>query len=371
MAGVDVFFGEARFVEPKALAVGDARLAFKRALIATGARPNASNIPGLEDIGYLTSETIFDLEALPERLAIIGGGPLGCEMAQALCRMGSRVILLQDDPKFLPREERDAAELLSMSLSGDGVETRLNTTVTAAHMEGGDKLLETINNEIQSSVTVDEVLLSVGRIPNVDGLCVDVAAIQVDASQGVTVDDFLRTSNPNVYAAGDVCMVDKFTNVAEVTGRMAVQNAFAGRRSRQSLLMVPWCTFCDPEIAHIGLHVWDARERGIPVRTITIMMQDVDRAIVDGQDHGFVKIHLKEGTDQILGSTIVASRASDMINEISTIMSAGMGMRDLANVLHIYPAQSDAIRQAALTYVRDGPRFGGGGIASGSMRSSR
>jgi len=165
-------------------------------------------------------------------------------------------------------------------------------------------------------------------------------------------------------------MVDKFTNVAEVTGRMAVQNAFPGRRSRQSLLMVPWCTFCDPEIAHIGLHVWDARERGIPVRTITIMMQDVDRAIVDGQDHGFVKIHLKEGTDQILGSTIVASRASDMINEISAVMSAGMGMRDLANVLHIYPAQSDAIRQAALTYVRDEPRFGGVRMASGSVRSS-
>ena len=262
MAGVDIFFGEARFVGPEASPSATRDWRSREALIATGARPNASNIPGLEDIGYLTSETIFGLEALPERLAIIGGGPLGCEMAQAFCRMGSRVILLQDDPKFLPREERDAAELLSLSLSGDGVETRLNTTVTAAHMEGGDKLLETINNEIQSSVTVDEVLLSVGRIPNVEGLCVDVAAIQVDTSLGVTVDDFLRTSNPNVYAAGDVCMVDKFTNVAEVTGRMAVQNAFPGRRSRQSLLMVPWCTFCDPEIAHIGLHVWEREREG-------------------------------------------------------------------------------------------------------------
>jgi pyruvate/2-oxoglutarate dehydrogenase complex dihydrolipoamide dehydrogenase (E3) component len=351
-AGVDVFFGDARFAGVKVIAVGDSVLAFRKALIATGARPSPCDIPGLERIGYQTSETIFDIETLPARLAIIGGGPLGCEMAQAFCRLGAHVILLQNDPKFLPREERDAAELLSLALSRDGVETRLNTTVTGARMAGGVRLLDTVNNEVRTFVEVDEVLLSVGRIPNMEGLCVEAARVRADPAQGIKVDDFLRTSNRDIYAAGDVCMTHKFTNVAETTGRMAVRNAFAGRGKRQSHLTIPWCTFCDPEIAHVGMYIWEARERGISVNTVTIMMQDNDRAIVDGQDDGFVKLHLKAGTGVILGATIVASRASEMINEMSVVMSAGIGMRDLANVLHIYPAQSDAIRQAALTWAR-------------------
>jgi pyruvate/2-oxoglutarate dehydrogenase complex dihydrolipoamide dehydrogenase (E3) component len=355
--GVDVFFGDARFTGPKLVMAGDAVLRFNKALIATGARPRPSNIPGLDQIGYLTSGTIFDITALPKRLAIIGGGPLGCESAQAFRRLGSRVTIVQNDPKFLSHEGRDAAELVSMSMSRDGVETRLNTTVVGARMDQDVKILDTINNEVKDRIEVDEILLSIGRIPNVEDLGLEAAGIGCGPDARVTVDDYLCTTNSDVYAAGDICMTHQFANVAEATGRMAVENAFGrgahGRpRHQRSHLTIPWCTFCDPEIAHVGMQVWEARRRSIPATTFTVMMQDVDRAITDGEDGGFVKILVKDGTDEILGATIVASRASEMINEMSVVMSAGIGMADLADVLHTYPAQSEAIRSAAMAFVR-------------------
>jgi pyruvate/2-oxoglutarate dehydrogenase complex dihydrolipoamide dehydrogenase (E3) component len=354
--GIDVFFCSARFEGPNTVRAGETRLSFKKAIVATGARPQASDIPGLEEIGYLTSDSIFGLNELPPRLGVIGGGPLGCELAQAFfCRLGSRVTIVQNEPKFLPLEERDAAELLSMSMSRDGVETRLNTTVVGARMEGGAKLLDTVNDDLKFSITVDEVILSIGRAPNVGDLGLESAGIDFDAVRGIDVDDFLRTSNADVYAAGDVSSAHPFTNIAEASARLAVQNAFGARMQRQSRLTIPWCTYCDPEIAHIGLHLREARRQSIPVKCFTVMMQDVDRAITDEQDDGFVKIYVREGTNRILGASIVASRASELINEMSVIMSAGIGMRKLATILHTYPAQSDAIRLAAVAYMNDQP----------------
>jgi len=353
--GVDVFFGDARFVSANALLVGNTPLSFTKAIIATGARPRPCDIPGLAQIGYLTSESIFDLTELPKRLGVIGGGPLGCELAQAFCRLGSQVTIVQNEPKFLPREERDAAELLSMSLSRDGVETRLNTTVCGARMMNGAKLIDAINDDLKYCIQVDEILLSTGRMPNVEELGLEAAGIDCESTQGVKVDDFLRTTNTNVYAAGDVCKALKFTNAAEASARLAVRNALGGQTDRQSHLHIPWCTYCDPEIAHIGLRLREARQRDIPVKSYTVMMQDVDRAITDGQDDGFVKIYVREGTDSILGATIVAARASELINEMSVIMSAGISMRQLANILHTYPAQSDSIRMAALAYMGNQP----------------
>jgi pyruvate/2-oxoglutarate dehydrogenase complex dihydrolipoamide dehydrogenase (E3) component len=350
-AGIDVFFGDARFADAHAITLGDTRLSFKQALIATGARPRPSNIEGLEKVGYFTSATIFDIAALPKRLAVIGGGPLGCETAQAFCRLGSRVTIVQNEPKFLAHEERDAAELLSMSLSRDGVETRLNTTVVRARLENGVKYLDTLNNEVQDTIACDEIMLSIGRIPNVEGLDLVNAGVACETDGHIKVDDFLRTTNPDIRAAGDVCSHHKYANVAEATARMAVENALAGGKGRRSRLTIPWCTFCDPEIAHIGMHLWEARERSIPVKTFTVMMQDVDRAITDSQDDGFVKIHVRDGTDTIIGATICAARASEMINEMAVIMSAGIGMRSLAEILHTYPAQTNAIRLAALAFV--------------------
>jgi pyruvate/2-oxoglutarate dehydrogenase complex dihydrolipoamide dehydrogenase (E3) component len=353
--GIDVFFGDARFVGSNALLAADARLLFKKAIIATGARPQASNIPGLEQAGYLTSDSIFDLDELPKRLGVIGGGPLGCELAQAFCRLGSQVTIVQNEPKFLPEEERDAAELLSMSLSRDGVETRLNTTVAGAHRGEGAKWIDAVNDDLKFSIPVDEILLSIGRVPNVDELGLAAAGIDCEPNLGIMVDDFLRTRNVDVYAAGDVCQACKFTNVAEASGRLAARNALDGEGARQSQLTIPWCTYCSPEIAHIGMRIREARTRGISVKSYTVMMQDVDRAITDGQDDGFVKVYVKEGTDTIVGATIVAARASEMINEMSVVMSAGIGMRQLATILHTYPAQSGAIRLAALAYIDNQP----------------
>ena len=355
--GVEIFFGDAQFASADALTLGSVRLQFRKAVIATGARPQPPTFPGLDEVGYRTSTNIFEIPQLPQRLVVIGGGPLGCELAQAFCRLGSRVTIIQNDPKFLPREERDAAELLSESMARDGVDIMLNTTVVGAHVENGAKFVDGENYDKKVSVPADEILLSIGRLPNVENLGLKNAGVDYD-ERGVKVNDFLQTANQNIYAAGDICMSHKFANVAWVSARIAVRNAFENEGVRHGDMMIPWCTYCEPEIAHVGMQVWDARGKSIPVKTYTVMMQDVDRAITDGQDDGFVKIHVQDGTDRILGATIVATRASELINELSVVISKGIGMRDLSRVIHTYPAQSEAIRSAALAYEKDHPRIG-------------
>jgi pyruvate/2-oxoglutarate dehydrogenase complex dihydrolipoamide dehydrogenase (E3) component len=350
--GVEIFFGDAQFSGPAAVTVGAISLRFRKAIIATGARPRGPTFAGLDEIGYRTSTNIFDMPELPQRLVVIGGGPLGCELAQAFCRLGSHVTIIQNDPKFLPREERDAAELLSESMARDGVTIMLNTTVTGAHEEDGTKYVDGQNYDRKITVPADEILLSIGRMPNVENLCLGKAGVDCD-DDGLKIDELLQTGNANIFGAGDVCMSHKFTSVAWVSARMAVQNAFEETRVPHSEMMIPWCTYCEPEIAHVGMQVWDARENGIAVKTYTVMMQDVDRAVTDGQDDGFVKIHVQDGTDKILGATIVATRASELINEVSVVMKAGIGMRELARVIHTYPAQSEAIRLAALAFEDD------------------
>jgi pyruvate/2-oxoglutarate dehydrogenase complex dihydrolipoamide dehydrogenase (E3) component len=345
--GVDIFFATARFASADTFLADNTRLQFKKALIATGARPKTPDIPGIDQIGYCTSTTIFEMAALPKNIAVIGGGPLGCELAQAFCRLGSHVTIVQSAPKFLPREERDAAEILSRSMARDGVDIRLNTTVVGARREGNKKILETVNNAVKGEVQADEILVSIGRVPNVEELDLQAAGVASDTHQGIAVDDFLCSTNPNVYAAGDACLPLKFTNAAQSSGRMAVKNALMQGRQRQSGAIIPWCTYCDPEIAHIGLHVWEARRQSIPIKSFTVMMTDVDRAALDGQDAGFLKVHISEGSDRIVGATVVASRASELINEMAVIMSAGIGMKALAEVIHTYPAQSEAIVLAA------------------------
>ncbi len=220
-------------------------------------------------------------------------------------------------------------------------------------MAKGEKLIDAVNDEVRYCIPVDEILLSIGRVANVEDLDLQAAGIEYDAARGLKIDDFLRTTNVDVYAAGDVCEEFKFTNVAEASARLAAQNAFGGKTERQSHLTIPWCTYCYPEVAHIGVGIREAAARAISVKSYTVMMQDVDRAITDGQDDGFVKVYVREGTDTIIGATIVAARASEMINEMSVIMSAGIGMRQLANILHTYPAQSNAIRLAAVAYVNN------------------
>ena len=352
-AGVDVFFGQARFTRIDALAVDDATLCFKKALIATGARPDTPAIPGLAEAGYVTNENAFDLTAPPRRLLVIGGGPLGCEMAQAFCRLGVKTIIVQKRPLFLPREERDAAQILSDAFARDGIEVRLNTRALNVRVEGSAKIVDLVSDDYHSTVVVDAILTGTGRVPNTDGLDLEAAGVDYDARRGVHVDDFLRTRNRRIYAAGDVCLSHKFNDTADASARIVVQNALFGGRQRLSGLTIPWCTYTDPEIAHVGLYVRQARERNIPVKTFTIPMHDVDRAIADDEEVGFVKINVRERTDRILGATIVARHAGEMISEITLAIVAGIGLRTLARVIHAYPTQAEAIRKAADAYTRN------------------
>jgi len=348
--GVDVYFGAARFRSAAVVDVGDQSLPFAKALIATGALPRTLPIPGLGESGYLTNETVFDLTERPSRLLVIGGGPLGCELAQAFCRLGCHVILAQDDPMFLPNEERDAAQYLAHALDKDGVEIHLNTTVVSVGRDGAHKSANLVTAGDRFSVTVDEILAGIGRAPNIENLDLEAAGVGYDPETGVHVDDRLRTSNRRVYAAGDVCMTHKFTHAAMAAGRLAVGNALLRKRGRLSALKIPWCTYTDPEIAHVGMYVRDARRNNIPVKTYTVLMHDVDRAVTDGEEDGFVKIHIRDGSDEILGATIVARHAGEMINDLSLAITHRIGLSALADVIHAYPTQANAVKLAAVAF---------------------
>ncbi len=349
-AGIDVFFGTAAFAGPDAVDVDGQRLRFKKALIATGSRSLLPDIPGLAEAGYLTNESLFEITTLPKSLLVIGGGPVGCEVAQAMCRLGCRTFIVHAEPLFLPKEERDAAQLLADSMSRDGVEIHLNTRVVSVRVEGGKKVVETQNAGDVSTFEVEQILTGIGREPALDGLNLPAAGVDFNARTGIVVDDFLRTRNRRIFAAGDVCLTHQFTDTAEASARIVVRNALCFGRERLSALTVPWCTYTDPEIAHVGLYVRQARERGIPVKTYTVPMHDVDRAVTDSEERGFVKVHVRDGSDQILGATVVARHAGEMINALSLAMLAGIGLGTIARVIHAYPTQADGIRQAAMAY---------------------
>jgi pyruvate/2-oxoglutarate dehydrogenase complex dihydrolipoamide dehydrogenase (E3) component len=293
---------------------------------------------------------MLELGSLPRRALVIGGGANGCEGAQALARLGVDTIIVMNDPLFLPGEERDAAKMVSETLARDGVEIHLNTLVTRVRVEGARKLVDIANDGEPSTVSVDEIYVGLGQEPAVADLDLDRAGIAYDTRKGVHVDDFLRTTNPRVYAAGDVCLEPRFTSIAFASARIVVRNALLWRRARYSAMTIPWCTYTDPEIAHVGMYVREARERDIPVRTFTVPMHEVDRAIADGEEAGFVKIHVRDGSDEILGATIVARHAGEMINEITLAIVAGVGLKTLAKVLRAYPTQAEAIRIAADRY---------------------
>ncbi len=348
--GIDLFFGSASFTGPESIDVAGVSLRFKKAMIATGSRPKPVDVPGLTESGYMHAADAFSLTALPQSILVIGGGPGGCEGAQMFARLGARTIIVMTEPLFLPKEERDAAHMVSDALARDGVEIHLNTHAAAVRVAGGRKVVDLIDDGDASTITVDGVFVGTGRDPVLDGLELDKAGVSSSPASGIEVDDYLQTTNPKVYAAGDVCLEHKFTTAAYASGRLVVRNALFPVRRRMSALTIPWCTYTDPEIAHVGLYVKQARERDIPVKTFTVPMHDVDRAVIDSEDCGFVKIHIRDGSDQILGATIVARHAGEMINEISLAMVAGIGLKKLAQVVRAYPTQAEAIRMAADHY---------------------
>lgn len=349
--GVDVFLGAARFTGPGAVAVDGVELRFKRGVIATGARPVHPEIEGLADAGFLTNETVFSLTERPPRLAVVGGGPIGCELAQAFRRLGSEVTIVEMGPHFLPREDPEAAQILADRFVHEGIDVRLNRRLLRVTSNGGEKRLHLDHAGAPEEVPVDEILVGVGRAPNVEELDLEAAGIAC-TSRGVTVNEYLQTTNPLVYAAGDVCSPFKFTHTADAAARIVIQNALFLGRKKTSALTVPWCTYTDPEIAHVGLYERDAAERGMTVDTFIVPLSQVDRAVVEGEEEGFVKVHVRKGTDRIVGATIVASHAGEMISEITLAIAGRVGLSALASVIHPYPTQAEAIRKVADAYNR-------------------
>jgi pyruvate/2-oxoglutarate dehydrogenase complex dihydrolipoamide dehydrogenase (E3) component len=344
--GVDVFLGEGRFTGRDTLEVGGAVLRFRRALVATGARAAVPVIPGLAETGYLTNETVFGLTALPPRVAVIGAGPIGCELAQALARFGAAVVLLDRGPQVLEREDHEAAALVAQALAGDGVRLMLDSTVSRVERgPGREAVLHVESARGAGTVAVDAILVGAGRAPNVEGLGLEAAGVDVDARGGVRVDDRLQSTNRKIFAAGDVCSAYKFTHNSDAQARIVVRNALFLGRARASALTLPWCTYTDPEVAHVGLSERDAHTRGIAVRSFVQELHDVDRAVLDGETEGFVKVHVRRGTDRIVGATIVARHAGEMLPELTLAMARGVGLGALASVIHAYPTQADAIRK--------------------------
>ena len=350
--GVDVYLGEGRFAGPGMVEVGGKTLRYKKAVIATGTRPAHPAIPGLAESGFLTNETVFSLTERPRRLAVIGGGPIGCELAQAFRRLGCEVILFHSSSHILNREDGDAAEILQQSFIRDGIRLILDCQTKRVEKKNGEKVIHFQCQGNEEGVAVDEILVGAGRAPNVEGLNLESVGVKYDQREGVGVNDRLQTTNPSIYAAGDICLKYKFTHTADATARIVIQDALFGGRKKQSALTIPWCTYTDPEIAHVGMYERDARERGIAVDTFVRPLNEVDRAIADGEEEGFVKVHLRKGTDKILGATIVARHAGEMISEITLAMVGNLGLRALANVIHAYPTQAEAIKQVADAYNR-------------------
>ncbi|WP_447980737.1 mercuric reductase [Candidatus Nitrospira bockiana] len=350
--GVDVFIGEGRFAGPETVEVGGARLRFKKAAICTGARAAAPPIPGLEQAGYLTNETIFSLTELPPRLAVIGAGPIGCEMAQSFARFGSEVLLFERMGHILPREDADAAEIVQAQMRRDGVRFVFDAKVTRVDIRGNEKVLQYQMNGGVKEVVVDEILVGIGRAPNVEGLGLEAAGVEYDTTSGVKVNDRLQTTNPRIYAAGDICFPFKFTHTADAMAQILIQNAlfphpFGLAYASTTALIIPWCTYTEPEIAHVGLYEAEAKAKGMAVDTFTFTLDEVDRAILDGEDDGFARVHVKKGTDTIVGTTIVAAHAGDMINEVSVLMKAGLGLSTIAGTIHPYPTQAEVVKKVA------------------------
>ncbi len=354
--GVDVFFGTARFTANETIEVDDAVLRYKKAVIATGTRALEPEIEGIATAGFLTNETIFSLVERPQRLAVIGGGPIGCELAQTFGRLGSKVSLFHQNSQLLNKEDKDAAQIVTDVFLRSGIELFLNIQIQRVEKIDAGKVLHFTTDGKPQSITVDDILIGTGRVPNIEGLNLAAVGVESDPRQGVKVNDYLQTTNPKIYAAGDICMDWKFTHAADAAARIVIKNTlfspFGLSRTKLSSLVMPWVTYTDPEIAQVGLSAAAAQAQGMDVETIEIKFSDVDRAIVDGEENGFLKIiHLKN-SDRIVGATIVASHAGEIISEITMAIVNKIGLTKLASVIHPYPTQAEAIKKAADTYRR-------------------
>ena len=353
--GIDVFFGEAKFTSNQTIEVNQQILPYKKAVIATGARAVTPDIEGIEATGFQTNETIFSLTELPRSLAVFGGGPIGCELAQAFHRLGAEVILFHKHSHLLNRENAEAAQIVQNQFLQEGIKLVFNAQIRRTEKTSIGKRIFYLDDNQEKSIDVEEILMGAGRQPNIENLNLEVVGVKYDR-QGVKVNDYLQTTNSSIYAAGDVCLPLKFTHTADAAARIVLKNTlfspFGFGKSKFSDLVIPWVTYTDPEIAHVGMYPHQAESKGIEVNTIKIFLENVDRAITDEETEGFVKVYHQNRSDRILGATIVSSHAGEMISEITAAMVNKIGLNGLSTVIHSYPTQADAIKKAADAYRR-------------------
>jgi pyruvate/2-oxoglutarate dehydrogenase complex dihydrolipoamide dehydrogenase (E3) component len=351
--GVDVFFGDARFTGAQQVDVDGRTLRFRRAIVATGARPALPPIPGLAESGVLTNETVFSLTERPRRLVVIGAGPIGLEMAQAFARFGTAVTVINADARALPRDDADAAAVVQRALERDGVRFLHGARLTQVARIGGATSLAVTHNDQHLTIETDALLVAAGRTPNVDGLGLEAAGVTY-TPRGVTVTDRFRTSNPRVFAIGDVASPFQFTHAADAQARLAVPNAlfFGLGGGKASSLVIPWTTYTSPEVAHVGQTGEALTAAGTPHDTITLPMHDNDRGILEGDTDGFLTVHVAQGSDRILGATLVCEHAGDLIDDLVTAMRDGHGLGSLAKTIRPYPTRAAIIGRAADQYNR-------------------
>jgi pyruvate/2-oxoglutarate dehydrogenase complex dihydrolipoamide dehydrogenase (E3) component len=349
--GVDVFLGDGRFTGKDSVQVDGKALRFVNAVIATGARARVPDVPGLAEAGYFTNESIFTLTELPRRLAVVGGGPIGCELAQAFGRLGSAVTIIHSHTHLVPKEDRAAADCVRAALESEGVRLYLDAKLQRVERRGAERVLTVEGVTGLSEVVADAILIGAGRSPNVHGMGLETVGVQYQA-RGVTVDDRLRTTNPRIYAAGDICSSYQFTHAADAMARIVIQNALFPGWTSFSSLTIPRCTYTDPEVAAVGLTERDAAAAGVAIDSFRQPLSGVDRAVIDGETAGFAVVHVAAGTDRIVGGTVVARHAGEMISALTQAMVTGAGLKAFGRTVHPYPIQAEALKKCGDSWNR-------------------
>ncbi|MDC1528181.1 FAD-dependent oxidoreductase [Gammaproteobacteria bacterium] len=347
--GVDCVQGEATITSPWTVQVGGQQISTRHIVIATGARPWVPPIPGLEKMDYLTSDSIWSLETLPDRLLVMGGGPIGCELAQAFSRLGSKVTIVNRSDRILPREDVDVSEFISERFKAEGIELITSREVEGFTQADGNRFAITSGTEGELPIPFDQVLVAVGRKANTENLGLETLDVVLNANGMIKVNEYLQTNYPNIFACGDVAGPYQFTHMASFQAWFAAVNSLFGvfKKFRIHYKVVPWATFIDPEVARVGLNELEAEEKGIKVEVTRYGIDDLDRAIADSEAVGYVKVLTEPGKDKILGVTIVGYHAAELINEFILAMTHGLGLKKIMASIHIYPTLSESGKFAA------------------------
>jgi len=354
--GVDVFRGEARFVSPHEIEVGGQKLRARNFVIATGSRAAIPEIEGMDQVPYFTNETIFDeLKEKPESLIVLGGGPIGCELGQVLARLGVKVTILQRASQLLPREDSDVAGVLQRQLEREDVRIEFDAEAKSATRQGNSVRLDCLHKDGSGfQLNAEALLIAAGRIPNIDKLKLNAAGVRFN-KRGVIVNEYLQTSQPHIYAAGDIAGSFQFTHLADAHARVVVRNILMPLqllRQKTETAVLPWVTYTDPEIAHVGFGEREAKHKNVQYDVFVVPLEEVDRAVVESEEIGFAKILTAKDSDKILGVTIVGARAGDLIHEFVLAMKARIGLGTIASTIHAYPTFAELARKAGDKYNR-------------------